>query len=125
MIKFDKGTVCTTGGNGVWSQRSRAVELLGMDLAYLSEDSEFGELRVYFDAGTWNVDADGLIYSDEGFEAEFKRLLMSRYGFGSDEAAAVYYSEQGMQGRRFVSFDCDTAFIKEFKRQEAVAALDL
>jgi hypothetical protein len=114
MIKFERGTICFTRGDGYWSDVERAVELLAMDLACLSADGQFGELRVYFNSESWDVDKDGLIYSDEGFEREFKQLLARTYGFSESALAQLYYSEQGMQGRKFVSFDCDTAFIKEF-----------
>jgi len=112
VIKFPQGTTCSTGGSGLWSTRVRPVELMAMDLAYISEDSDFGELRVYFTSESWDVELMGLIYTDAGFEREFKQLLARAYGFSESALAQLYYSEQGMQGRRYVSWDCEGEFIQ-------------
>jgi hypothetical protein len=115
MIQFDKFTFCKTDGRGYWSDTVRDVALTGMRLAYISEDGEFGELRVYFDTKFWDVEQMGLIYTDQLFEQEFKQLLASRFGFTEVELKALYYSEQGMQGNTYVSWDCETAFIDKFQ----------
>lgn len=108
MIKF-KAVIKTTG-TGLWSEARKDVKLLGMEVPYPADDDSYGELRVYFDTNTWNVNQDGLIYTDEGFLNEL-RIVLSVLGFpGSD----VDYSEQGMQGVDYISLDVGLAFLKTY-----------
>jgi hypothetical protein len=108
MIKFK--AVIKTSGKGLWSDAVKDVKLLGMDIPYTDDNDSFGELRVYFDTNTWNTFDDGLIYTDEKFLNEL-RIFLCVLGFpGSD----VNYSEQGMQGRDFISLDVGVSFIKTF-----------
>ena len=99
-----------TSGNGFWSSAVKSVKVTGLDLSYVSDEGEYGELRVYFDTTSWNVDKDGLIYTDKQFIKEVKKLLAEQH-LGTD----VSYSEQGMQGDTFVSLDCGSEFIKSFQ----------
>ena len=39
-----------TSGNGLWSNVAKSVKVTGLDLDYVNEEGDFGELRVYFDA---------------------------------------------------------------------------
>lgn len=64
---------------------------------------EDSELRVYFDE-SWNAKVDGLIYGDARFEKELNKYLQKNAEFGMKGKTAEY-SEQGMQGKDFVSFD--------------------
>lgn len=102
-------TVLHTDGSGYWSTHKRAVRVVDMELAYVDETAEFGELRVYFDEDTWDTELHGLIYTDKQFISELKAVLdeMGIRGVFS-------YSEQGMQGADFVSFDVGSTFIAEF-----------
>ena len=95
-----------TDGNGLWSSCATAVNVVGMNTHIQWEDDEpdFGELRVYFDTKSWNVDKLGLIYTDCLFEKELNEFLASH---GLPEAS---YSEQGMQGDDYVSLDVDETF---------------
>ena len=99
MIKVNSRL--STNGRGYWSNKTKAVTVTGMDLAYVNDEGDFGELRVYFDTDTWNVDEDGLIYTDPAF------LESIRQAFGCND---INYSEQGMQGVNFVSFDVGPEF---------------
>lgn len=103
-----------TDGCGYWSDVTKAVHVNGMRIAYLNEEEDFGELRVYFDKATWNVDKDGLIYTDRQFEKELKAHL-KQLGLASDD---VDYSEQGMQGNNYVSLDVGKKFIQSYERYE-------
>jgi hypothetical protein len=108
--------ICNTDGSGLWSECSRPVKIIGMDIAYLDDESlvtaTFGELRVYFDTDSWDTDLHGLIYTDKQWIREFQNLLV-RSGFSHRAAEGVYYSEQGMQGHDYVSLDiADTFFIE-------------
>ncbi len=105
MIRF--GAVLNTDGSGYWSDLATQVKCKGIDIGYCNEDMDFAELRVYFDTATWNVDKDGLIYTDRQFLVELKEAL-SKIPLKVD---GIDYSEQGMQGDDYVSLDVDRAFI--------------
>lgn len=95
-----------TAGDGYWSNVSKAVEVTDMKLGYVSDEGDFGELCVYFNTATWNVDKDGLIYTD----TQFKQDLMQ---FVAEQGLVVdlCYSEQGMQGDNYVSLDVGKEFL--------------
>jgi hypothetical protein len=99
-----------TGGGGFWSNTKTAVEITGLQLSYLNDEQDFGELRVRFNTATWDVDKLGLIYTDKQFMRELKKLLTQK-GF---DAGDVGYSEQGMQGDAYVSCDVGKQFINTF-----------
>jgi hypothetical protein len=99
-----------TNGNGYWSTTKAAVEITGLQLSYLNDEMDFGELRVRFNTNTWDVNKLGLIYTDKQFMRELKELL-TNLGF---DASDVSYSEQGMQGDAYVSCDVGECFINTF-----------
>ena len=99
-----------TSGGGYWSNTRAAVEITRLQLAYTNDELDFGELRVYFNAATWDVNKLGLIYTDKQFMTELKELLTSM-GF---DASDVDYSEQGMQGNTYVSCDVGELFINTY-----------
>lgn len=103
-------TVLSTDGCGYWSSVAKDVKVTGMNLAYINNELDFGELRVYFDTKSWDVDTDGLIYTDREFEYQLKDLLTNMGFDGSD----VCYSEQGMQGDNYVSLDVGKKFITSY-----------
>lgn len=108
-------TLKTDGTTSYWSRRACEVQVTGLRIAYVNEEEEFGELRVYFDTKTWDVKRDGLIYTDKMFEEELRERLVLE-GLCSIEAAKqVGYSEQGMQGNNYVSLDVGSRFLHEFK----------
>ena len=90
--------------------RQTAVEITALSLAYTNDELDFGELRVRFNAKTWDVNKDGLIYTDTLFLEELCDLLTQ---LGID-ASDVSYSEQGMQGDTYVSLDVGECFINTF-----------
>jgi NTP pyrophosphatase (non-canonical NTP hydrolase) len=95
-----------TGGDGLWSVHSREVSIVDLYINYVDSDREFGELRVVFDTDTWNTKEHGLIYTDKKFMKELETFLDSCSLRGSDAS----YSEQGMQGKNFVSLDIGPDF---------------
>jgi hypothetical protein len=99
-----------TNGNGYWSRKKAIVEITHLQLAYTNDELSFGELRVRFNTKTWDVNTDGLIYTDKQFMRELKELLTT-LGF---DASDVSYSEQGMQGDNYVSCDVGECFINTF-----------
>jgi len=108
MIKVN--TNLSTDGSGYWSNVAKTVLVTGLELSYVNDEGDFGELRVHFDTNTWDVGTDGLIYTDKQFINDLK-VLLNRIELDTD----VSYSEQGMQGDTFVSLDVGPEFIKSFK----------
>ena len=94
-----------TSGMGLWSDVIKEVKTTGYTVD-ANQHFDFGELRVYFDTSTWDVENDGLIYTDEAF------LESVRVAFGTSD---IHYSEQGMQGTDFVSFDVGFDFLRNYE----------
>jgi hypothetical protein len=99
-----------TAGDGYWSRKQTAVEITHLQLAYTNDELDFGELRVYFNTATWDVNKDGLIYTDSLF-LEDLQLTLDALGFDTSDLS---YSEQGMQGDTYVSCDVGECFINTF-----------
>jgi hypothetical protein len=99
-----------TSGGGYWSNTKAAVEITALQLSYINDELDFGELRVRFNTASWDVNKLGLIYTDKQFMTELKELLTAK-GF---DAGDVSYSEQGMQGDTYVSCDVGERFINTF-----------
>jgi hypothetical protein len=109
--ELDMQTVTfNTNGTGWWSNAKKAVRIVDMQLGYESDEGDFGELRVHFDTETWNVYADGLIYTDKLFLKELRAFLTAHGLAGAD----VDYSEQGMQGVDYVSCDVGEKFLNSW-----------
>ena len=94
--------IIETSGTGLWSSKVKTVKTNAFCIPYVNQEFNHGELRVFFDVDTWNIDEDGLIYTDPAF------LDFIREAFGTDD---IDYSEQGMQGTGFVSFDVGEEFL--------------
>ena len=105
-----------TAGNGLWSSSVSKVQVLRVELAYYDpgegDEGDFGELRAYFNTQDWDVEQDGLIYTDKIWIEEF-RALMKSLGFTRAAVDDISYSEQGMQGDDFVSMDVGKDFLRE------------
>ena len=115
MINFN----CTleTAGDGYWSNKAKAVKVTGITVPYINDEHDFGELKVYFNTDTWDVEKHGLIYTDSLFLDEL-RAKLNEAGLAGDD---VDYSEQGMQGEDYVSLDVGEEFLQSFRNiaQEA------
>jgi hypothetical protein len=110
--------VFSTSGDGYWSNVSKDVEVTDMKLGYVSDEQDFGELRVYFDTATWNVNKDGLIYTDSKFKQDLMQFVKQQ-GLVVD----LCYSEQGMQGDNYVSLDVGAEFLDSWARKFGVDSL--
>ena len=110
--------VFSTAGDGYWSNVSKDVEVTDMQLGYVSDEGDFGELRVYFDTATWNVNTDGLIYTDSKFKQDLMQYVKQQ-GLVVD----LCYSEQGMQGDNYVSLDVGAEFLDSWARKFGVDSL--
>jgi hypothetical protein len=102
-----------TVGDGYWSNKAKTVDITSLQLAYINDELDFGELRVRFDTASWDTNKDGLIYTDTLF-LEDLCLLLDNLGF---DASDVSYSEQGMQGDNYVSLDVGECFINTFMQK--------
>ena len=109
--------VFTTSGDGYWSTAIKNVRITDMRLGYVSDDKEFGELCVYFNTEDWDVEKDGLIYTDSGFYADLQEFI-KQHGLVVD----LCYSEQGMQGEDYVSLDVGAEFIASWEAKFGYAS---
>ena len=105
----------STSGDGYWSNVQKTVEITDMTLGYVSDELDFGELRVYFNTDTWNVNVDGLIYTDGLFKRELMAFIEA-HGLVVD----LCYSEQGMQGDDYVSLDVGKDFLDSWAQKFGV-----
>lgn len=105
-------TFIKTGGDGYWSDAKKTVlvEYLSCES---SDEDDYAELCVKFNTQSWDVNTDGLIYSDSTFMKGLKAALMQN-GFSEAAVNDISYSEQGMQGNNFVSCDVGADFIAAF-----------
>ena len=110
--------ITSTDGEGFWNRVDKDVRVVKLDLVVafntggLAHSSNFFyyysqgsfELRAYWDKRTWNVNKNGLIYTDKLWFASFRKSLIE-LGFSRKALRSVGYSEQGMQGDDYVSMD--------------------
>ena len=108
-------TTLNTNGLGYWSNKRKAVDVTKLDLQYINNEKDFGELCVHFTQASWDTAVDGLVYTDKLFRTELRAYLQT-LGFSEAEANDVSYSEQGMQGDTYVSFDVGAKFIAGLTR---------
>lgn len=109
-----------TCGDGYWSNAARDVAIKDMKVAYVNDEGDFGELRVYFDTADWDVNELGLIYTDSLF-LEYLRNFLNEHGLAGDD---VDYSEQGMQGDNYVSLDVEGKFLNAWKNKFKMSLTD-
>ena len=102
-----KAVTFSTDGKGYWSRAQKTVQITDMRVTYVNDERDFGELRVYFNTKDWDVNVDGLIYTDNGFMTDLRNFLALQ---GLDNLD-VDYSEQGMQGDNYVSCDVGGKFL--------------
>jgi hypothetical protein len=105
--------ILNTAGDGYWSSSAAAVEVVDIEVPYINGRSDFGELRVYFNVDTWDIETQGLIYTDSLFLKQLQEYLNAQ-GLAGDN---VSYSEQGMQGRDYVSCDIGKPFLDSWSRK--------
>ena len=101
-----------TNGKGYWTSFEKTVTVIRVELAYVNDEGDFGELRAYFDTKAWDVNKVGLIYTDPRWIDEFRGLVRS-LGFTRNACDDISYSEQGMQGDNYVSMDVGADFMRE------------
>ena len=108
-----------TDGLGWWSSTAKTVDITKFKLLWIASAEHFGELAVYFDTQSWNVDTHGLIYTDKKWIDELRCWLRDVQGFSQKAVDDICYSEQGMQGDNYVSLDAGKLFIQEYQQKFA------
>jgi hypothetical protein len=99
--------VLHTNGRGFHSRVAKAVRVTRL-VMFIELGTEYiSDLRVDFDPHDWDVQEDGLIYTDPLWLHELQQLLHTQLGIPAEIAHAVGYSEQGMQGEDWVSCDAN------------------
>jgi hypothetical protein len=93
---------CRVGGDGLWSDKETIVDITAI-LPDTVRD-KYITFMVFFE--NWNVDEDGLIYTDKTFKEDFRNHLIY-LGLNPEVAARISYTEQGMQGDDYVSMETD------------------
>ena len=114
-MKFDRTVnfVTRTDGQGYWSTVARkSIRINRVTVEDNSGNGEYGELRAYFDTKDWDINVDGLIYSDSTWKRSFISC-MATLGFSVQALANISYTEQGMQGDNYVSMDVGQDFLLE------------
>lgn len=95
-----------TAGDGLWSNKKKKVEIYSIDF---ETQCRFGQrirsINVRFNKKTWSVRRDGLIYSDKGFLEGVRQELQNM--FPESDWSRLEYTEQGMQGKDFVSMETE------------------
>jgi len=97
-----------TSGKGRWSTVAKPVKVLSIkqDMEIQGAHGWISDMGVEFDTSTWDVETDGLIYTDPQFLAQLHKFLMG-LGVPRDIVSTIGYSEQGMQEDTYVSFDAN------------------
>jgi hypothetical protein len=112
ILKLNQSWLISTSGTGLWTTRVADVHVRQLQLVTRPGEVSFGELCVVFNARTWNTKKHGLIYTDPNFLRVLKQLLRIK-GF---DVRGLDYSEAGMQGSNYVSFDVNARFIASWQR---------
>ena len=101
---FDINEKIRTSGVGLWSSIEKDVYITNISWIYKQHNDEY-LLDIFFD-DSWNIEEDGLIYTDGTFIINLKQQLLSlRESEKIPELPyeKLSYTEQGMQGREYVS----------------------
>lgn len=110
MIWLEIDATLSTAGDGHWSRERRDVKHRRARLHFYEADH--GELCVYFSRKDWHTRRHGFIYTDSKWIVDLRDRLI-QIGFTREAADDVNYSEQGMQGRDYVSLDVGAVFLAE------------
>ena len=103
-----------TNGLGYWSEKVETITVVELTSDYINDEQNYMSLQARFLTDNWNVDKDGLIYTDENFIKDFKKGLVEHYGFSKEAVKFLFYSEQGAQGDDYVDFEASKQFVTEW-----------
>lgn len=109
-----------TDGTGLWSITKNKVKIVLVEVScYDKQDMSFGEVRAYFNENNWDIDKHGLIYTDKKWIKTFREQLAEKLDLKSKDLD-ISYSEQGMQGRDYVSMDCGPKLLKAVSKGKKI-----
>jgi len=105
-----------TSGRGLWSSQKAAVQTTKLELWVEEWDEDEDPtcyLRLYFNTASFRISQSGFIYTDPKFLRELNMALRE------NDLPSVDYTEQGMQGRNYVSLcaNNDHAFLEAWTAQ--------
>jgi hypothetical protein len=85
-------------GKGLWGSNDTVVTYVirNTQVGYMDLEEKFFTLNIYLNK--YNSNKYGLIYTDNVFEREIKKMIPEFH---------VSFSEQGMQGENYVNLDVD------------------
>lgn len=107
-------TTFYTDGSGFWS--SQEWRKVSIESIFIDDEGGYDDLKVVFNTTSWDVKKLGFIYTDKLFLYQLRDFLVNK-GLNRKFADQIDYSEQGMQGEDYVSFDYpydDKEFLRAF-----------
>lgn len=108
-----KNFTASTSGKGLWTIQKKSIKIKRINIESSKEDSMY--IEVFFSEKDWNTTKDGLIYTDIKWLREFRQGLKDQ----KIPTAGIDYTEQGMQGRDYVSLQCyNKKTIQFFKKNK-------
>lgn len=98
----------TTSGRGLWTGERKTVTISNikfLPVIYDESGPSTGAMYVeaQFDKSDWNIDEDGLIYTDQKWLREFREGFYAQFPELREIDGRIDYTEQGMQGEDHVS----------------------
>ena len=96
-----------TNGKGYYTKRTANVPIIQMEIQSVNCRMNYAELNVYIDTDVWCNNNEDCIYTDPQFLIDLKKFLNNQ----DIDISDINYSEAGMQGDDYVSFDVGKKFI--------------
>ena len=117
LFNIDVNKTFNTAGDGLWSNAIKDVFVTSISMFISTEkDGDYfcdGDLAVNYTNDTWDIDTDGLIYTDRAFIKQVQEYLINA-GFDNTAVNDITYSEAGMQDDERVS--CDAYAFADYLR---------
>lgn len=116
--------ICSTNGKGLWSSDIRTTPIFKIEMevggSYLNLFTYSPvlpiHLKVYFPKKSWDLEKNGLIYTDKKWIKEFREGFKASFPHLSWLASHIDYTEQGMQGVNYVSLECSLFSMNHIKK---------
>ena len=105
LLFVQRELIATTDGKGFWSNKKADISIRKLEIEPCQDQLCTLEeifVRVFWDPEYWNIEKDGLIYTDEGFRDSLSKKLCELYPGSGIDWSNLHYTEQGMQGKNFV-----------------------
>lgn len=115
-----------TDGSGLWSNRATSIRIVELRVNYYDKDDPadmYGNMSAVFHKDDWNVDKDGLIYTDDQWEKDLHKGLVA-LGVPESAMGGVGYSECGMQENDAVNLDVGHEFLTSELGKKLIAECD-